>query len=64
MSSEPRTLDVASLIERGPLGRFNYRVIVLSWLVTAFDGLDQLMIGFAAPYMRDELHLTNTMIGC
>jgi MFS transporter, AAHS family, 4-hydroxybenzoate transporter len=63
MSSEPRTVDVASLIERRPLGRFNYRVIVLSWLITAFDGLDQLMIGFTAPYMRDELHLTNTMIG-
>ena len=63
MSSEPRTVDVAMLIDRRPLGRFNYRVIVLSWLITAFDGLDQLMIGFTAPYMRDELHLTNTMIG-
>jgi AAHS family 4-hydroxybenzoate transporter-like MFS transporter len=63
MSSEPRTVDVALLIERRRLGRFNYRVIVLSWLITAFDGLDQLMIGFTAPYMRDELHLTNTMIG-
>jgi AAHS family 4-hydroxybenzoate transporter-like MFS transporter len=63
MSSEPRTVDVALLIDQRPLGRFNYRVIVLSWLITAFDGLDQLMIGFTAPYMRDELHLTNTMIG-
>jgi AAHS family 4-hydroxybenzoate transporter-like MFS transporter len=63
MPSEPRTVDVAQLIERRPLGRFNYRVIVLSWLITAFDGLDQLMIGFTAPYMRDELHLSNTMIG-
>ncbi len=63
MSREPRTIDVALLIARLRLGAFNYRVIVLSWLITAFDGLDQLMIGFTAPYMRDELHLTNTMIG-
>lgn len=62
MSREPRIIDVAALIDRSSLGRFNYRVIVLSWLVTAFDGIDQLMIGFAAPYMSDELHLTRTQI--
>jgi len=63
MPREPRTIDVAALIDRSKLGRFNYRVIVLSWLVTAFDGLDQLMIGFTAPYMRDELELTTGQIG-
>jgi len=52
MSREPRTIDVAALIDRSSLGRFNYRVIALSWLVTAFDGIDQLMIGFTAPYLR------------
>ena len=62
MPPEPRTIDVAALIDRSSLGRFNYRVIVLSWLVTAFDGIDQLMIGFAAPYMADELHLSKTQI--
>jgi len=63
MSREPRTIDVAALIDRSSLGRFNYRVIALSWLVTAFDGIDQLMIGFTAPYLRDELHLGNNEIG-
>ena len=63
MSREPRIIDVAALIDRSSLGRFNYRVIALSWLVTAFDGVDQLMIGFTAPYLRDELHLGNNEIG-
>ena len=39
MSREPRIIDVAALIDRSSLGRFNYRVIALSWLVTAFDEL-------------------------
>jgi len=57
MSREPRTIDVAALIDGSTLGRFNYRVIALSWLVTAFDGIDNLMSGFVVPYLRDELHL-------
>jgi MFS transporter, AAHS family, 4-hydroxybenzoate transporter len=62
MSSLARTVDVAALIDRSSLGRFNYRVIALSWLVTAFDGLDALMIGFTAPYMREQLHLSTRQI--
>jgi len=63
MSREPRTIDVAALIDRSSLGRFNYRVIALSWLVTAFDGIDNLMSGFVAPYLRDELHLGFKQLG-
>jgi AAHS family 4-hydroxybenzoate transporter-like MFS transporter len=63
MPRDPRTVDVAALIDRSRLGRFNYRVIVLSWLVTAFDGIDNLMSGFTAPYLRDELHLSLPQLG-
>ncbi len=63
MPTEPRTIDVAALIDGRRLNGFNYLVIALSWLITAFDGLDQSMIGFTVPYIRDELHLTNAMIG-
>ncbi len=57
-----RTIDVASLIDGRRLNGFNYFVIVLSWLITAFDGLDAVMIGFTLPYIRDELGLTTTML--
>ena len=58
-----RTIDVAQLIEDRRLTGFNYRLIVISWLITFFDGFDQMMISFTAPYMRDELHLTTPQIG-
>jgi MFS transporter, AAHS family, 4-hydroxybenzoate transporter len=63
MASMPKTVDVSALINGRPLGAFNYRLIVLSWLITVFDGFDMMMIGFTAPYMRDELALSKAMIG-
>lgn len=63
MAGVPRTIDIAALIDGRRLSGFNYRLIILSWLITVFDGLDMMMVGFTAPYMRDELHLTDTMLG-
>lgn len=63
MAANARTIDVAALIEARGLNTFNYGVIALSWFITAFDGLDGLMIGFTLPYMRDELGLTTAMMG-
>jgi len=63
MASGVRTIDVTASIERRRFNGFYYGVIALSWLITAFDGLDGLMIGFTLPYMRDELHLTTVMMG-
>jgi AAHS family 4-hydroxybenzoate transporter-like MFS transporter len=63
MASMPNTVDVSALINGRRLGAFNYRLIALSWLITVFDGFDMIMIGFTAPYMRDELGLSKTMLG-
>jgi AAHS family 4-hydroxybenzoate transporter-like MFS transporter len=63
MATRMRTIDVTTLIEGRRFDGFYYGVIALSWLITAFDGLDGLMIGFTLPYMRDELHLTTAMMG-
>jgi len=63
MIDQPRTVDVSALINGRRLSAFNYRLIVLSWLVTVFDGFDMMMIGFTAPYMRDELGLSKPMLG-
>ena len=60
---EPRTIDVADLIEHRRLDRFNYKLIVVSWLITVFDGFDQMMISFTAPYMRDQFALSKPEIG-
>jgi AAHS family 4-hydroxybenzoate transporter-like MFS transporter len=63
MATRMRTIDVTALIEGRRFDGFYYGVVALSWLITAFDGLDGLMIGFTLPYMRDELHLTTAMMG-
>ena len=58
-----RTIDVAAVIDRVGLSPFNIRLILLSWLITVFDGFDMMMISFTAPYMRDELGLSMIMLG-
>ncbi|WP_404713289.1 MFS transporter [Sphingomonas sp. MMS24-J13] len=63
MASAPRTFDVAAFLDGRGLSAFNYRVIMLSWFITLFDGLDLMMISFTAPYLKDSLALTKPMLG-
>ena len=63
MASTPRSIDIAAFIDGRRLGAFNYRLILLSWLITLFDGFDMMMISFTAPYMRDALGLDKPMLG-
>lgn len=63
MTGSPRTIDVARVIDERRLDRFNYLLILLSWLITVFDGFDMMMISFTASYMRDELGLDKLMLG-
>jgi AAHS family 4-hydroxybenzoate transporter-like MFS transporter len=58
MDRVSRKIDVAALLDGRRLSPFNYKLILLSWLITAFDGLDIQMVAFTAPYMRDEMGLT------
>lgn len=55
--------DVAAFLDGRSLNGFNYRIVVLSWLITVFDGLDLMMISFTAPYLKDEFGLSKTMLG-
>jgi len=63
MASAPRTIDIAAFINDRKLGPFNYKLIVLSWLITVFDGFDMMLISFTAPWMRDDLGLSTHMLG-
>ena len=62
-SRSGRSFDVAAFIDGRRLSPFNRRLILLSWLITLFDGFDMQVVAFTAPYMRDELHLTTRMLG-
>jgi AAHS family 4-hydroxybenzoate transporter-like MFS transporter len=57
------TLDVTAFFERAGVTRFHIWLLVLSSFVTLFDGLDFSLISFTLPYLRDELHLTPSMMG-
>src|SRR6266566_1803941 len=50
-------IDVSAIIERQQLSRFLVSLIVVSWLITFFDGFDTNLISFAAPYLAPEYHL-------
>jgi len=63
MASAPRTIDIASFIDGNKLRPFNYKLIILSWFITVFDGFDMQMISFTAPYMREELNLDKFQLG-
>ncbi len=63
MSGTPRTLDVARLIDERRLTAFNYVLIAVSVIITVFDGLDAMMISYAAPYMHDEFGCTKLQQG-
>lgn len=63
MAAAARTIDVGEFINSRKLTRFNVILVVVSWLITVFDGFDQMTISYTAPYMKDQLHLSKVMLG-
>lgn len=60
MSTGP--IDVAGLIERRRFDGFNIRLIVISALITLFDGFDLSIAAFTAPYFKGELGLSTSQL--
>lgn len=60
---ERNTVDVSHIIERQKLSGFLIGLVVISWIITFFDGLDSNLISFAAPYFGSEYHLTKNQLG-
>ena len=58
MTDTPRVFDVSAFFNDHKLSPFNYMLVVLSWLITVFDGLDMTMISYTAPYIQDDLGLS------
>lgn len=57
------TIDVSEIIERQKLGRFLVALVLVSWIITFFDGLDTNLISFAAPYFGAQYHLSKLQLG-
>lgn len=58
-----QVLDVSEFLENLPFGRFHLKLVVLSCLVTFFDGIDFGIIAYAAPYIRDQMQLSPEELG-
>ncbi|MEZ5891760.1 MAG: MFS transporter [Parvularculaceae bacterium] len=63
MQNAPHSFDVSAFMDGRKLSSFNYRLIILSWLITFCDGLDMMMISYTAPYIADEMLLDKSMLG-
>jgi len=58
-----REIDVAGVIERQKLNMFVVRLVILSWIITVFDGFDMLAISFVAPYLQSDFALDKVKLG-
>jgi AAHS family 4-hydroxybenzoate transporter-like MFS transporter len=56
-------IDVSAVIERQRANAFLVRLVLISWVITFFDGFDQNVISFAAPTIAPAYHLTRPMMG-
>jgi len=57
------TLDVSQFLRGLPFTRFHLHILLLSCLVTFFDGLDFSLVSFTLPYIRDEMALSPSAMG-
>lgn len=62
-SASRGTVDVVPVIENQRTGRFWAGLLVLCWLITFIDGFDFQVISFAARYIKQSVHLTDTQLG-
>lgn len=62
-TADNRTLDVARFLQGLKFTPFHRRILILSCLVTFFDGLDFSLISYTLPYIRDEMTLSAEMMG-
>src|ERR1700733_15631615 len=61
--AEPRTTDLSEIIEQQKLTPFIVRLVMLSWIVTFFDGFDVSVLSFVAPDLSATLHINRLTLG-
>tara|TARA_A100001391_G_scaffold23304_4_gene12844 strand:+ start:43678 stop:45138 length:1461 start_codon:yes stop_codon:yes gene_type:complete len=64
MASRPaKTLDVSAFLQQLTFTRFHLHILLLSCLVTFFDGLDFALVSVTLPEIRDDMSLTEAQMG-
>ena len=62
-SSVGTTLDVQSFINAQPLSRYQWRVVILCFLIVFLDGLDTAAMGFIAPALSQDWGIDRASLG-
>src|SRR5450830_227399 len=57
------TLDVQSFINAQPLSRYQWRVVILCFLIVFLDGLDTAAMGFIAPALSQDWGIDRASLG-
>ncbi len=57
------TLDVQSFINTQPLSRYQWRVVILCFLIVFLDGLDTAAMGFIAPALSQDWGIDRASLG-
>ena len=63
LAAELPPIDVCQIIESQRLNSFVVRLVMVSWVVTFFDGFDLNVIAFAAPYLQSQYSLDHGALG-
>ncbi|MCO1621840.1 MFS transporter [Pseudomonas putida] len=58
-----KSLDVQSFINQQPLSRYQWRVVLLCFLIVFLDGLDTAAMGFIAPALSQEWGIDRASLG-
>lgn len=59
----PTTLDVQALINARPLSRYQWRIVLLCFLIVFLDGLDTAAMGFIAPALSQDWSIDRASLG-
>lgn len=62
-SNVGKSLDVQSFINQQPLSRYQWRVVLLCFLIVFIDGLDTAAMGFIAPALSQEWGIDRASLG-
>ncbi|RWU22863.1 aromatic acid/H+ symport family MFS transporter [Pseudomonas alkylphenolica] len=57
------SLDVQSFINRQPLSRYQWRIVLLCFLIVFLDGLDTAAMGFIAPALSQDWGIDRASLG-
>lgn len=62
-ASTNTTLDVQTFINAQPLSRYQWRIVVLCFLIVFLDGLDTAAMGFIAPALTQDWGIDRASLG-